>query len=81
MKLEINVLPTYTHTQMLLVNNSQHVSAQIIHHQVVLEEYTNGDGILTNDSTIITFLFVKICSEPTRRTDTMHRNKRLLARS
>jgi hypothetical protein len=70
-----------SHTQMLLVYNSQHVSAQIGHHQVVLEEYTNVDGILKNYNTSIEFLLVKIGSEPTHTIDTMHGNKRLLTRS
>jgi hypothetical protein len=35
------------HKQMFLLVDSQHVSAQIGHHQVILAVYTNGDGLRT----------------------------------
>jgi hypothetical protein len=35
-----------SHKQMSLLFDSQHVSAQIGHHQVIFEEYTNDDGII-----------------------------------
>jgi hypothetical protein len=53
-----------TVTQTVLVTNS-HVSAHISHHQMILEEYTNGDGINMNNNAGIYFLLVKIGSAPT----------------
>jgi hypothetical protein len=50
---------------MFLLTNSQHVSAQIGHHQVVLEEYINGDGIHTTNNASVHFLLVKIESDAT----------------
>jgi hypothetical protein len=44
----MEVLPSY---KIVLVINSQHVSTQIRHRQVILEEYTNGDGIYINYKT------------------------------
>jgi hypothetical protein len=44
---------------------SQHVSAHIDHHRVIIEEYTNGDGIHINYNDSITLLLVKIESHPT----------------
>jgi hypothetical protein len=37
-----------SHKQVLLLINSLHVSAQIGHHQAILEEYTNDDGLHIN---------------------------------
>jgi hypothetical protein len=34
-----------SHKQMFLLIDSKRISAQIGHRQVILEEYTNGDGI------------------------------------
>jgi hypothetical protein len=48
--------------QMLLLINSQHVSVQIgHHHQVILEEYTNGDGIHINYNATIKCMY-EMCS-------------------
>jgi hypothetical protein len=37
-----------SHKQMFLLISSRHVSAQIGHHQAILEEHTNGDIIQIN---------------------------------
>jgi hypothetical protein len=50
---------------MILLTSSQHISAQIGHHQVILEEHTNGDGIHINNNASINFLLAKIGSDPT----------------
>jgi hypothetical protein len=44
--LKVDVLPSCK--QMFLLINSQRVSAQIGHHQIIPEEYTNGNGICIN---------------------------------
>jgi hypothetical protein len=49
---------------MFLLISSQHVSVQIGNHQVILEEYTNDDGIHINYIATIDFLLVKIWSFP-----------------
>jgi hypothetical protein len=50
---------------MLLLIDSKHVSSQIGHHQVILEEYTNGGGIFINYIASVKFLLVKIGSDST----------------
>jgi hypothetical protein len=45
---------TVTQTDGFL-NGPQHVSAQICHNQVILEKYTNGDGLHINYSATIKF--------------------------
>jgi hypothetical protein len=52
------------HKQMVLLISS-HVSAQIGHHHVILDEYTNGDGMPINYSAIVKILLLKIGSDPT----------------
>jgi hypothetical protein len=49
-----------SHKQMILLFDSLHVSAQIGHHQVFLEEYTNGGGIHINCSADIKFCLLKL---------------------
>jgi hypothetical protein len=39
-----------SHKRMFLLIDSQHVSVQLGHHQVILEDYTNGDGIGINEN-------------------------------
>jgi hypothetical protein len=39
--------------QMLLLSSSQDVSVEIGDHQVILEVYTNGDGLHTDDNSSI----------------------------
>jgi aspartate ammonia-lyase len=61
--IKLKVLPL--HKQILLLINSQHVSVQKGQHQVIVEEYKNGDGTHMNYNASITFLLVKIASDPT----------------
>jgi hypothetical protein len=61
--LQIKMEGLPSHRQMFLLINSQHVSAQIGHHQVILEEYTNGDAIFINYSASVKCLLVKIGSD------------------
>jgi hypothetical protein len=35
-----------SHKQKFLLFDSQHVSARIVHHQFIYEEYTNNNGII-----------------------------------
>jgi hypothetical protein len=50
---------------MFLLFNSQHVSAEIGHHQAILEGYTNFDGVHMNYNASIQFVLVKIGLDPT----------------
>jgi hypothetical protein len=43
-----------------LLNSLQHVSTQRGHHQSILEEYTDGDGIHTNCIVIIQFCRIQL---------------------
>jgi hypothetical protein len=55
----MEVLPS--HKQMFLLFHSQHVSAQINHHQVMREKYTNDDwiNITMKGKGIVLFLIFK----------------------
>lgn len=47
----------------ILLTNSQHVSDQIGYHQVILEEYINGDGIHINYDGTTEVFKIKIGSD------------------
>jgi hypothetical protein len=49
-----------SHKLMFLLIDLHHVSAQMDHHQVILEEYTNVETVSGNYSVSIKFLLVKI---------------------
>jgi hypothetical protein len=57
-----------SHKQMFLLFNAQHVSAQIGHHQAILEEYIHGDGIHIHYKASIKLLLVKTGLDPTQIT-------------
>lgn len=52
-------LASFVHIILLLIN-SQHISAQIGHDHVILEEYTNDDEIHVNYNANIKFFLVKL---------------------
>jgi hypothetical protein len=58
------VLPLHKDILLLLLMNSQHVSVQTGQHQLIVEEYKNGDGTHMNYNNNTTFLLVKIGSDP-----------------
>jgi hypothetical protein len=63
--LQIKMEGLPSHKQMFLFISSQHVSDQTGHHQVMVEEYTNSDGIFINNNASVKFLLVKIGSDST----------------
>jgi hypothetical protein len=54
-----------SHKEIFILMNSQNVSAQMGHHQVIVEKYTNGDGIHINNNANIKYLLLKILSDQT----------------
>jgi hypothetical protein len=49
----------------MLLIHSRHILAQIGHQQVILQEYSNCDGIHMYCNASLKFLLVKIGSDPT----------------